>query len=82
MSNNPAARDMVLRVEFDEELLLDLFRVREAWRLEVVGPGVPPRPLELSEPELTAEVLRSDEGDWERAWMDLWEATSSGVEQE
>ena len=74
MSNNPWPRDMVLHVQFDEGALLDLLWVREAWRLEVAGPGTPPRPLELDEPELTAEGLRRDKGEWERAWMELWEA--------
>ncbi len=73
-SNNQWPRDMVLHVQFDEGALLDLLWVREAWRLEVAGPGSPPRPLELDEPELTAEGLRRDKGEWERAWMELWDA--------
>lgn len=74
MPNNPWPHDMVLHVQFDEGSLLDLLWVREAWRLEVTGPDVPPRPLELDEPELTAEGLRRDKREWERAWTDLWEA--------
>lgn len=73
--NNPWPHDMVLHVQFDEGALLDLLWVREAWRLEVSGPDVPPRPLELEEPELTAEGLRRDKREWERGWTELWETS-------
>lgn len=74
MPDNPWPRDMVLHVQFDEDLLLDLLWVRESWRLTVRGPNVPPRPIELADPELTEEGLRRDKGVWERAWIELWEA--------
>lgn len=77
--NNPWPRDMVLHVQFDEHLLLELLWVRESWRLKVTGPNVPPRPIDLDDPELTAEGLRRDKAVWERAWIELWEAALAGL---
>lgn len=74
MPNGPWPHDMVLHVQYDEDLLLDLLWVREAWRLSVTGPGMPPLPIDLDDLDLTVEGLRRDKGVWERAWIELWEA--------
>jgi hypothetical protein len=71
MPGNPWPHDMVLRIQDDEQGLLDLLWVRAAWELEPTG-DVPPAPVILPVSEPTTQSLRRDKGDWASAWSELW----------
>lgn len=71
MPGNPWPHDMVLRIQEDEQGLLDLLWVRAAWGLEPIG-DVPPAPEIVPESEPTTQSLRRGKSDWASAWSELW----------
>lgn len=74
----PWPHDMVLTISEDDQGLLDLLWVREAWALSPGG-DVPPPPEALPAMEPTVESLRRDRTGWEAAWTELWSATLEHV---
>lgn len=68
---NPWPHDMVLRINGEEQALLDLLWVRATWGLEPAG-DPPPPPEIVPEPTPTTQSLRRDKREWETAWSRLW----------
>jgi hypothetical protein len=64
---------MVLRIQEDEQGILDLLWVRATWGLEPSG-DVPPSPEIVPTSMPTLQSLRRDKRDWESAWSELWRA--------
>lgn len=65
---------MEITIDRADDSLLELLWVRAAWSLRVVGEDVPPPAIELPEPLVTAQGLRRDKDEWQRAWPLLWTA--------
>lgn len=72
MPGNSWPHDMVIHVD-DDNSLLELLWVREAWALDVRGDDVPPPLIDRVE-ATTVNALRRDKGDWEHTWPQLWAA--------
>lgn len=73
MPGNPWPHDMVLRIQDDEQGLLDLLWVRATWGLAPAG-DVPPPPEITPDAPPTVQSLRRDKREWETAWVELWSA--------
>lgn len=71
MPGNPWPHDMVIRIQEDEQGLLDLLWIRAARGLEPTG-DAPPPPEIVPEFRPTTQSLRRDKGDWASAWTELW----------
>lgn len=73
MPGNPWPHDMVLRIQDDEQSVLDLLWIRATWGLAPRG-DVPPQPEIAPDANPTVQSLRRDKGEWETAWSELWSA--------
>ena len=78
---NPWPHDMVLTITDDDDAILELLWVREAWALQPTGVDLPPRPLQISTPAASAQQLRRHKQEWNRAWSELWFAVLDHLAQ-